>query len=157
MWKKFKIYSIKKKLARKCRAFYATLYQEVFFLQSRGGSLSGKLHRTLGTIISPFYGVIIIEVPPNIPPPHPPSSTANLLPLHWQPLGLSSGPFPGFRHWSTLPCPFNLSNPRISNMSYDNKTVLNAVMEFSWERSPYAKLLHFTRLHIGKFLMSQQH
>ena len=40
MWKKFEMYSIKKiVLVRKGRAFYATLYQEVFFCNPGGGSL----------------------------------------------------------------------------------------------------------------------
>ena len=36
MWKKFEIYSIKKLLVRKGRAFYATLYQEMFFCNPAG-------------------------------------------------------------------------------------------------------------------------
>ena len=44
MWNKFEIYSIKKTvLFRKGRAFYATLYQEVFFGNSGGGSLTDTL------------------------------------------------------------------------------------------------------------------
>ena len=65
-------------------------------------------------------------------PPRPtisPFSIANPIPIHRQPLGQSSGTFPGFRHWSTSLCTSTMFKPSLSNMRYDNNTVLNAVME----------------------------
>ena len=117
-------------------------------------SLREQLHRTLGTLLSPFSGLVIIEVPPPCPTP-PPFSTDNPLLLHQQPLGHSSGPFPGFRHWITPPCPPTLFNPSLSTLNYDNTTVLNDAMEIrsrkiytrqcsSFYKVPYRTIMNIT-------------
>ena len=48
-------------------------------------SLRGQLHRTLGTLISPFKGAIIIEVPPPVPrpPPYPQIILFPSIDNHW--------------------------------------------------------------------------
>ena len=48
-------------------------------------SLIGQLHRMLGTLLSPFSCLIIVEVPPHAPQP-PPSPQIIILPSinnHW--------------------------------------------------------------------------
>ena len=54
MWKKFEIYSIQffKFLVRKGRAFYATLYQDVFF------SIKGGVINTLGAKLQLFIKAV---------------------------------------------------------------------------------------------------
>ena len=90
-------------------------------------SLRGKVHKMLGTLLGPFSGLIIIEGTPHAPRP-PPSPQLILFPYinnHWD---THQALFQGFVIEAPSPCPPTLFNPSFSTMSYDNTTVLNAVM-----------------------------